>query len=227
MDLLEVMEQRHSVRSYTDRKIEDEVKEKLDQKIRECNEESGLHMQLVCNEPRAFDGFMAHYGKFSGVMNYIAMVGPKGKDLEEKVGYYGEKLVLYAQQLGLNTCWVALTYQKVKGAFQVKSGEKLSLVIAIGYGSTNGTAHHSKAEGEVSKVNGSAPEWFKKGIEASLLAPTAMNQQKFKFILNGKKVSAVCGNGFYTKIDLGIAKYHFEIGAGKENFTWSDRNDVV
>ena len=85
MDLLEVMEQRHSVRSYTDRKIEDEVKEKLNQKIRECNEESGLHMQLVCNELRAFDGFMAHYGKFSGVMNYIAMVGPKGKDLEEKV----------------------------------------------------------------------------------------------------------------------------------------------
>lgn len=220
MDLLEAMEQRHSVRSYSDRKIEGEVKENLKQKIRECNQESGLHMQLVCNEPRAFDGFMAHYGKFSGVMNYIAMVGPKGKDLEEKVGYYGEKLVLYAQQLGLNTCWVALTYHKVKGAFEVKPGEKLSLVIAIGYGDTNGTAHHSKAEGEVSKVNGSAPEWFKKGIEASLLAPTAMNQQKYKFILNGNRVSAVCGNGFYTKIDLGIVKYHFEIGAGKENFTW-------
>lgn len=220
MDLLEAMEQRHSVRSYTDRKMEGEVKEKLKQKISECNEESGLHMQLVCNEPKAFDGFMAHYGKFSGVTNYIAMVGPKGKDLEEKVGYYGEKLVLYAQQLGLNTCWVALTYQKVKGVFEVKPGEKLSLVIAIGYGDTNGTAHHSKAEGEVSKVNGSIPEWFKKGIEASLLAPTAMNQQKYKFILNGNKVSAVCGNGFYTKIDLGIVKYHFEIGAGKENFTW-------
>lgn len=220
MDLLEAMEQRHSVRSYTDRKIEGEVKEKLKQKIRECNEESGLYMQLVCNEPRAFDGFMAHYGKFSGVTNYIAMVGPKGKDLEEKVGYYGEKLVLYAQQLGLNTCWVALTYHKVKSAFNVNPGEKLSLVITIGYGDTNGTAHRSKAEKEVSKVNGSMPEWFKKGIEASLLAPTAMNQQKYKFILNGNKVSVVCGNGFYTKIDLGIVKYHFEIGAGKENFTW-------
>lgn len=220
MDLLEAIKQRHSVRCYTDRKIEGEVKEKLKQKIRECNEESGLHMQLVCDEPRAFSGFMAHYGKFSGVTNYIAMVGPKGKDLDEKVGYYGEKLVLYAQQLGLNTCWVALTYHKVKRAFNVSPGEKLSLVIAIGYGDTNGTAHHSKAEKEVSKGNGSMPEWFTKGIEASLLAPTAMNQQKYKFILNGNKVSAVCGNGFYTKIDLGIVKYHFEIGAGKENFTW-------
>jgi len=163
MDYIEAMEQRHSVRSYTDRKIEGEVKEELEQKIRECNEESGLCMQLVCNEPKAFDGFMAHYGKFSGVTNYIAMVGPKGKDLEEKVGYYGEKLVLFAQQLGLNTCWVALTYSKIKSAFVVRPGEKLCLVIAIGYGNTNGTAHRSKNVEDVSVVNGNAPEWFKKG----------------------------------------------------------------
>lgn len=220
INLFEAMEQRHSVRAYTDRKIEGEVKEKLEQKIKECNDDSGLCMQLVCNEPKAFDGFMAHYGKFSGVTNYIAIVGPKGGGFEEKVGYYGEKIVLFAQQLGLNTCWVALTYSKIKGAFTVKKGEKLHLVIAIGYGKNNGTLHHSKTAQEVSKVNGSTPEWFKKGIEASLLAPTAMNQQKYKFILDGNKVSSVCGNGFYTKVDLGIAKYHFEIGAGKENFTW-------
>lgn len=140
--------------------------------------------------------------------------------MEEKVGYYGEKLVLFAQQLGLNTCWVALTYSKIKGAFAVKQGEKLCLVIAIGYGNTNGTAHRFKASEEVSKADGSVPVWFKKGVEASLLAPTAMNQQKYKFILEGNKVSAVCGKGFYTKIDLGITKYHFEIGAGKENFIW-------
>lgn len=92
---------------------------------------------------------MAHYGKFSGVTDYIAMIGPKGKDLEEKVGYYGERLVLYAQQLGLNTCWVAMTYSKVKSAYTVNPGEKLCLVIAIGYGNTNGTAHRSKTEAEV------------------------------------------------------------------------------
>lgn len=72
----------------------------------------------------------------------------------------------------------------------------------------------------VCKVNGAAPDWFKKGIDAALLAPTAMNQQKFKFILNDNKVKAKAGIGFYSKIDLGIAKYHFEIGAQKENFIW-------
>lgn len=220
MELLEAMEQRHSVRSYNDKKIEGEVREQLQQKIKECNRESGLHMQLVLNEPKAFDGFMAHYGKFSGVTDYIALVGKKSEDLEEKCGYYGEKMVLYAQQLGLNTCWVALTFSKVKGAYRVKPGEKLCLVIAIGYGTTQGVAHKSKTMEQVSEVNGTAPEWFEKGVKAALLAPTAINQQKFKFILKGNRVNAEAGRGFYSKIDCGIAKYHFELGAGAGSFAW-------
>lgn len=143
MDLLQAMKERHSVRSYDEKSIEAGTLEKLRSFIKECNKESGLHMQLVLDEPHAFEGFMAHYGKFSGVRNYIALIGRKGNDLEEKCGYYGEKIVLYAQTLGLNTCWVGLTYSKVKSAFQIDPGEKLCLVIAIGYGQTQGVSHNS------------------------------------------------------------------------------------
>ena len=164
---------------------------------------------------------MAHYGKFSGVTNYFALIGERGPGLEEKCGYYGERLVLKAQQLGLNTCWVAMTYSKIKTAFTVGKGEKLCVVIALGYGETQGVPHKSKPAAEVMAVSGPVPEWFKQGIEAALLAPTAMNQQKFVFSLNGDKVSVKPGLGFYSKIDLGIAKYHFELGAGTEYFTWA------
>lgn len=221
MELLEAMEKRHSVRSYEDKRIEGTVKENLLSYIDQCNKESGLHMQLVLDEPKAFDGFMAHYGNFSGVKNYIAIIGSKSADFEEKCGYYGEKLVLYAQQMGLNTCWVALTYSKVKSAFQIGPGEKLALVIAIGYGKTQGVEHKSKAMENVYRAEGKIPDWFKNGIKAALSAPTAMNQQKFLFTLNGNIVSAKAGMGFYSKVDLGIAKYHFEIGAGKSNFDWA------
>ena len=81
--------------------------------------------------------------------------------------------------------------------------------------------HKSKSFDTVTQVDGPVPDWFRKGIEAALLAPTAMNQQKFKFYLDGDTVSAKAGMGFYSKIDLGIVKYHFEIGAGKENFHWN------
>lgn len=221
MQLLEAIRLRHSVRSYNDRKIETDVKEKLLKMILDCNTESSLNMQLVLDEPKAFAGLIMHYGKFSGVCNYIALVGRKTADLEEKCGYYGEKVVLYAQQLGLNTCWVGIGYNKTKNAFTVGADEKLCLMIAMGYGNTQGKAHKSKTFQQVSKVNGAVPDWFRKGVEAALLAPTAINQQQFRFSLDGDKVYARPGIGFYTKVDLGIAKYHFEIGAGKENFKWA------
>lgn len=221
MNLTEAMKERHSVRQYEDRPLERSAVSALQDEIKACNKESGLHIQLVTNEPKAFAGFMAHYGKFSGVTDYIAMIGKKGPDLEEKCGYYGERLVLKAQQLGLNTCWAAMTYSKIKTAFTVGSGEKLCIVISLGYGKTQGVPHKSKMLKEIAKADTALPGWFKSGAEAALLAPTAMNQQKFLFTLNGKKVSAKAGFGFYTKIDLGIAKYHFELGAGRENFEWA------
>lgn len=220
MDFMDVMRERHSVRSYKEKAIDGSVKTELLSFIEQCNRESGLHMQLVTNEPKAFNGFMAHYGKFSGVKNYIAVIGKKGSGLEEKCGYYGEKVVLRAQQMGLNTCWVAMTYSKVKTAFQINHDEKLCFVIAIGYGKTTGSAHKMKIPEAVMKTDKPVPEWFQKGIEAALLAPTAMNQQKFMFLRNGNTVTAKAGIGFYTKTDLGIAKYHFEEAAGKENFKW-------
>lgn len=224
MNLMDAMKERHSVRSYNEKAIEGDVKTELLSCIEQCNKESGLHMQLITNEPQAFSGFMAHYGKFSGVKNYIAMIGKKDARLEEKCGYYGEKVVLKAQELGLNTCWVAMTYSKVKTAFQINPGEKLCLVIAIGYGETQGTEHKTKPSEAVMKAENPVPEWFQKGIAAALLAPTAMNQQKFLFTLKGNTVTAKAGTGFYTKIDLGIAKYHFEAGAGKENFNWEPQS---
>lgn len=221
MDLMEAMKARHSVRQYMDKPLEKKAVEELQAEIDACNQESGLHIQLVRNEPKAFDGFMAHYGKFSGVINYIAMIGKKGPDLEEKCGYYGERLVLKAQQMGLNTCWVAMTYSKIKTAFRIDDGEKLCIVISIGYGKNQGSAHKIKTADEVVKGDGAQPEWFRAGVEAALLAPTAMNQQKFTFALSGNRVSVKAGIGFYTKIDLGIVKYHFEAGAGTEHFVWA------
>lgn len=221
MNLTEAMKIRHSVRQYENKPLEAEVISALQAEIADCNKESGLHIQLVTNEPKAFDGFMAHYGKFSGVKNYIALIGKKDSALDEKCGYFGERLVLKAQQLGLNTCWVAMTYSKIKTAFALDKGEKLCLVIALGYGQTQGIPHKSKAISEVARVDKKMTDWFKNGVEAALLAPTAMNQQKFLFSFDGGKVSAKAGIGFYAKVDLGIVKYHFEVGAGTENFEWA------
>lgn len=216
--MLEIIKQRHSVRHYKDKKIEEEKRKDLNKLIAEINNETGLNIQACYDEPEAFDTFMAHYGKFEGVKNYIVLIGKKNMD--EQIGYYGEKLVLKAQELGLNTCWVALTYGKKKTKVIKQKGEKIYCTLALGYGTSRGLEHKSKKPEQVSNVTSDSPEWFKKGVEYALFAPTAMNQQKFRFILENDKVTAKAGFGFYTKIDLGIAKYHFELGAGK-NVNWA------
>ena len=227
MTLLEAIEARHSVRKYLDKEIPEDIVDTFQNKIAECNMAGNLNIQLVLNETRAFTGILS-YGKFSGVRNYLVMVGRKGDDLDERVGYYGEQLVLLAQQLGLNTCWVGLSYRKVPEAYKVGKDEKLVCIIALGYGETQGKNHKIKTEKDVSNASANTPIWFRKGVEAALLAPTAINQQKFSFEYiqpqcdNIHKVKANKGFSIvgYTQIDLGIAKLHFEIGAGKENFEW-------
>ena len=209
MQMLDLMKERHSVRQYSDKKIGGDVKTKLDTYVASINEESGLSMQIFYNEPNCFNSMLAHYGKFSNVKNYIAIVGKKEE--QEKSGYYGEKLVLKCQELGLNTCWVALTHGKVN--VQTKPQQKLLILIALGYGTNTGVAHKSKPIKELCKED-AYPEWFMKGMEAVSLAPTAMNQQKFLFEMKNGQVYAKALRGFYSKIDLGIVKYHFEAVTG-------------
>lgn len=214
VDSLFLMKQRHSVRQYIEKSIEVDKRKVLDELAEQLNSESGLHIQILYDEPKCFNSFMAHYGKFSGCSNYIAIVGPKDKELDEKAGYYGEQMVLKAQELGLNTCWVAMTHGK--SAASIEKGEKLAILISLGYGKTQGVAHKSKSILEVSDINCDSPEWYKNGIEAALLAPTAVNQQKFMFNLEGDKVTAIATGGFYSNVDLGIVKYHFELATGHQ-----------
>ena len=226
MTLQEAIVARHSVRKYNDKEIPADIITALQDKIAECNKVGNLNIQLVLNETRAFTGMLS-YGQFSGVKNYLVMVGKKGDNLDERIGYYGEQLVLLAQTLGLNTCWVGLSYRKVPEAYHVGNDEKLACMIAIGYGETQGVSHKIKTVEQVSNASDITPSWFKKGVEAALLAPTAVNQQRFSFEhvgvknnchqIRAKKGFSMIG---YTKIDLGIAKYHFEIGAREVNFEW-------
>ena len=222
MTLLEAIEARHSVRKYKDQPIPDGILEILQDKIKEINEVGKLHIQLVTEEPKAYKGIMA-YGSFSGVRNYFIMAGKKAADLDVRIGYYGEQLVLLAQTLGLSSCGVGLSFRKQPDQYIVADDEKLYCVIALGYGASQGVQHPMRPMEKFVNVSGVMPDWFRRGMEAVLLAPTAVNQQKFEFELVDDHT--VAAHARFTRIgygqmDLGIVKYHFEVAAGKENFVW-------
>ena len=219
MTKIEALRARHSVRKYQSRPLAAEDRLALATEIARLNSEGGLNMQLVTNEPRAFKSFLA-YGSFTNVTDYVMVIGRKSESLEYRAGYYGEALVLFAQSIGLNTCFVGLTYKKVSGAFEVGADEKVVVCIAVGYGEPDGfRSHKIKSPEQVSNLGADSPDWFRRGVDAALLAPTAINQQKFYFeylpgqdAVRPKKGSSLAG---YTKIDLGIAMYNFEVGADR------------
>ena len=211
MDILELMKERHSVRQYKNQAIELAKREAINALINDVNAKSKLSIQAFYDEPKCFNSFMAHYGKFENVENYIAIVGNKNE--QEKAGYYGEKIVLKCQELGLNTCWVGMTHGKSKA--EIKRGQKLLVIISLGYGETQGVPPKSMSIAELGKADQST-EWFGRGMEAVSLAPTAVNQQKFLFELKNGNVTAKNLGGFYSNMDLGIAKYHFEAATGHE-----------
>lgn len=212
----EAIRARHSVRAYQERPIPGPIRQELNAFAEAVNRESGLHITIQYDDPAGFDSRLAHYGRFRNVANYIVLSGVKEGDFDFRCGYYGEKLVLQAQKLGLNTCWTALTFNKKKVLELIPEGETLCMVIALGFGETQGTQHRSKRPDQVSELSGPAPEWFREGLEAALLAPTAVNQQKFCFSLEGSDpVIRVKGIGSCIRVDLGIAALHFELGSGK------------
>ena len=215
MTMLEAIDARHSFRAYKDTPIAADLRDRLNEYAAACNAESGLHIEIRYDDPSGFDSRLAHYGSFRNVSNYIVLAGRKDADFDFRCGYYGEKLVLFAQQLGLNTCWAALTFNKKHVTQLIRPGDALCMVVALGYGQTQGVQHRSKRFAEVCAETSELPDWFRAGVEAALKAPTAVNQQKFFFALdNGEAVARVKGLGTYTRVDLGIAACHFELASG-------------
>lgn len=208
---------RHSVRTYLPKPIEPEKVKQLCEQIDACNRESGLHLQFLAD---AGGTFKSVFGKASGLAtapSAIACIGPDTEDLEQRVGYYGEKIVLFAQRIGLNTCWVGMVKAK-NVPVSIPKGERLALAIAIGYGANQGVPHKSKTWQQVTETQEDAPEWFRKGVELALLAPTAVNQQKFVFRLQADgTVTVQDKKGPFSRVDLGIVKYHFDVARRSED----------
>ncbi|MCR5182419.1 MAG: nitroreductase [Clostridia bacterium] len=213
MDVIQAIRERHSVRNYSDKKIESDKVEALRAKIDEVNGEGNLHLQFLEDAGKTFNRLMSRAMGLGTAPSVIACVGPDDETLNERVGYYGEQVVLLAQQLGLNTCWAG-TYSKNNVPANVAPGERLVIVIAIGYGKTQGSPRKSKTPEQVATGIDGKPEWFRFGVEMALLAPTAINQQKFEISLSEDgTVTFTDKGGVFSKVDLGIVRCHFEAGA--------------
>ena len=220
MDFKEAMQKRHMVRKYTDKPLSDEIIAKINERIELNNKTYNLNMKLMINNSKGVSSIMKLI-MAKGVNNFIILAGDVSGNLDERLGYSGADIMLYAQTLGLNTWWVGGTFNRSVSRYV--DNKKVTGIIAIGYGQTQGVPHKSKNVEDVSKYEGTIiPPWFISGVDGALLAPTALNKQNFMLIGNGNRVKIECSNGIFTGSNVGLIKYHFELGAGKGNFEWDN-----
>lgn len=233
MDLKSAIMERTSRRKYELDPVDGEVLERLEAACWECNRAGGLGIQIKIDDPDAFSGGKS-YGMFSGVYNYIAMICKKDDpDGDEKIGYYGESLVLLATRLGLGTCWVGGTYDQESLHIDIPEDEVLRLVIVFGYVKpkeslrertiAKAVKRKSKEIKDMLNAYGMAPNWVVDGVRYAVKAPSAQNRQPVKFFCDGDAVNArVKEEHEFDMVDLGIAKFHFLVGAG--GGTWDFGN---
>lgn len=229
MNTREAINRRCSRRTYLPEYLREKDAKPLFQMIREINKEQGLHLQLITDEGNISKIKMS-YGMFKNVHAFIAMAGKKeDPNLKEKLGYFGEKLVLLATAAGLGTCWVGGTYKKDKCVCDLDQGESLEAVITVGYVETDKRTKEKMISSFVKKKGKTAeqmlksdekvPDWVMEGMEAVAKAPSALNAQPVQFQWQNGKLSACVEvkNGF-EEMDMGIAKLHFELGTGKAGY---------
>ncbi len=220
---IKAIEKRISVRSYKDEILDATEASVVQMAIDECNKDSDLNISLILDANEAFRSFRKTYGLFKGVRSIIVLKGKKDdKNLFEKAGYYGEKLVLMATTINLGTCFVAGTYNKKSKIFNLNNDEELVCLITIGKPSekipfmnkliTKAMHRKSKEAKDFYESNIIVPGWFISSIEAVKRAPSAINSQKVRFRYSDNEVKVFVPLTAATDmIDLGIAKLHFEV----------------
>ncbi len=231
---LEAIAIRRSRRAYRPVPLADDLVSRLQILIADINQAANLHFQLIINDHRAFGGFSRTYGLFQDVQHFILVCGRHSEHLFERLGFYGERLVLEAIKMGLGTCWVGGSFDKAGLQHYAADDETLYGVITVGHVTEHwtvrerviaGLAHRRRGKTieEMYQADGPCPDWFIRGMQALQKAPSSVHGQPVVVAWQAGRVTAsVPALRPAQLVDLGIAMLHFAIGCG--GGTWEIRN---
>lgn len=229
-DLLKAIDIRVSRRVYNDKPLSSEHIDLINKEIEELNRVSGLSFSLHTNAFSMFDRFRKSYGLLKNVRNVVILAGDTAdSNLYEKLGYYGEILVLKLTLMGLGTCWVSGSFDKNDEIFKTLDASLVVFgVITVGHidkelSFREKAIHnlsHIKTKKERDLYTAENPsEKFLEGIKALAKSPTANNSLNFHVLEKDGKISMTVPKETSNNLcNLGIGKLHFEIGSDLGKF---------
>ena len=244
---INTIKNRVSVRTYQREELSKEVLEQIQNYIEHIENPFGVPITFKILNAKEHN---LSSPVILGADTYVGAKYKKGENAEVAFGYAFEDFVLYASSLGLGTVWLAATIGR-KGfeeAMAVKEGEVMPVVSPIGYGAKERSIRENlMRKGMKSDERQPFPKlFFRNDFQHSLqeseagqwltplkmvqLAPSATNKQPWRLVVEENKVHfyeektkgyANESTGDIQKVDLGIALYHFEVGAKEQGLKGS------
>lgn len=194
-------------------------------------------------------GIAGYQGVMIEAPNYLVLLSEDKPQHLENAGYVGERAILKARDLGLDSCWISYSDRDmVKTVLNLDTDMEVVALIALGYASSTkkveGIAktgdNYSQAEMSVKKMGSNSErisleemvyidKWENSATSEILeeralldafsyarMAPSALNKQPWRFIVDGGRVILAIDNENYSgsylnKIDAGIIMLYFGV----------------
>ena len=226
--------ERHSYRNYLAKAVEPEKLARLSSLCMEISRAAARAVVIEQPFEMVSRGIIGAYGKITGAPAYAAFVVNTSHPYHRQLaGYVGEGIVLEAVSLGLATCWVGGYFlpRVVASHITLVRNEQVLAVTPLGYRTPElalkdrlfkAMARSRKRKPLADLTNGLQqekwPAWIRAGLEAARVAPSAVNRQPWRFLVEQEAVilSVDSGRDDYRipkRLDCGIAMLHFELGA--------------
>lgn len=145
--ITELIQTRFSCRTYIERPIEDQVRQRLaDFAASTTVGPLGTHSRFelaaaTAQDRQALKG-LGTYGFIRGATGFIIGATRDAEKGLEDFGYLMERIVLFATDLDLGTCWLGGSFTKSSFAakIQAQDGELVPAVVSVGYVADNRSA---------------------------------------------------------------------------------------
>ncbi|MFC1920377.1 nitroreductase family protein [Chloroflexota bacterium] len=231
------IEKRRSRRRYIEENLKSSQLKRIQSLCNDFQPFPSARAVLVKESPDdVFKGIIGSYGLIRGAKSFIAFIGNvRSPYVQEQVGYTGEGIMLQAEVMNLNTCWVGGFFRRdmVSSLVDMEKNEQVFAITPIGYAVEEPTFGEKLITGfgwthkrkPLSKMviglkDTEWPEWMKSSLQAARLAPSAVNRQPWRFIADEKSITVAVNDKslkretqISKRLDCGIAMLHIEVAA--------------
>ena len=234
---------RKSTRTFSGEKLSDEQIWQIKSFIANLDNKKGIfgfvRFELLENKNNTVFG---EYGEIIGAPYYIAAVTHNNKNSLLDAGYAFERVILFAESIGMGTCWLAATSfdrNEAELRVELKDGEIIAAISPIGRKAAQMTDAEIK---ERKKLNSDSRLDFdmlfadaatkgqirdgetKAALEMVRIAPSALNNQPWRVVMDEGVAHFYVIRRFtlplkydFQMLDLGAAVYHYGMAANKHN----------